>query len=98
MIGELLQLMFDEKLLATGKKGKKNSIKEQYESLENDEIKKNNKKKKKTKSSKIKQEDYDNFSKDDNYAPDKKPLWREVLETIVAGLIIAAVYFLIFNK
>lgn len=96
---KLLQLMFDEKLLATGKKGKKNSIKEQYESLENDEIKKNNRKNKRTKSSKAKNENYDDFDKDTkDYDFDKKPIWREVLETIVAGLIIAAVYFLVFNK
>lgn len=102
---KLLKLMFDEKLLATGKKGKKSSIKEKYETLEKDFEPKSKSSKTKTskvakvfrgkkKTKKIKE----NFCEEKPFDPDKKPLWREVLETIVAGLIITAVYFLIFNK
>ena len=54
-------------------------------------------------SSKSKKIKYDDESEEDIYRnmPDKdnkKPLWREILETVAAGLVIAVVYFLIFNK
>ena len=102
----LLDKMFDEKLLATGRKGRKNSIKEEYERLEQEEnekkhssVKKSASKNKRNK----KQKDFDDS--DEDYENNKsfsgeneKPLWREILETIAAGLIIAVVYFLIFNK
>ena len=102
----LLDKMFDEKLLATGRKGRKNSIKEEYERLEQEEndkkrssVKKSSSKNKRNK----KQKDFDDS--DEDYENNKsfsgeneKPLWREILETIAAGLIIAVVYFLIFNK
>ena len=102
----LLDKMFDEKLLATGRKSRKNSIKEEYERLEQEEndkkhssVKKSaskNKRNKKQKDFDYSDEDYENnksFS-----GENEKPLWREILETIAAGLIIAVVYFLIFNK
>lgn len=105
---KLLKLMFDEKLLATGKKGKKSSIKDKYEKLEEkleDGSKSRSRPSKKTskvakifrakKKTKPVKEDFYEESRVD---PDKKPFWKEVLETIAAGLIIAAVYFLIFNK
>lgn len=113
---KLLKLMFDEKLLATGKRGKKSSIKERYEELEafeefeeaENKKSKSARSNKKTRTSKVakvfrakkktnkKDTDYENDSQ--AFDSDKKPLWREVLETIGAGLIIAVVYFLIFNK
>lgn len=94
-----LKQQFDEELLATGKKAKKtrqqvdsdsSSVKEKY-TREKEKLKNNSKRKKSKKS------DFeDNLDITDNY--DKKPLWKEILETIGAGLIITAVYFLIFNK
>lgn len=109
-----LQIQFDEKLLATGKKSKKAKVTEKFEEEEKKSRKitkksklenakkattKNKNQKKKIKASKkIKDTFSDNESSKKSYDPDKKPLWKEVLETILAGLIIAVVYFLIFSK
>ena len=96
-----LQQQFDDELLATGKKTKKPSLTEKYDEEKTKNAKKRkNSKKSSSKSKKIK---YDDESEEDIYRnmPDKdnkKPLWREILETVAAGLVIAVVYFLIFNK
>ncbi len=98
-----LQQQFDDELLATGKKSKKQSLSEKY-NLEKEKSEKARKRQntKKTKSSNKskKQKIQDDFEFEENNKNnyDKKPLWREILETIIAGLIIAVVYFLIFNK
>ncbi len=98
-----LQQQFDDELLATGRKKAKSSLAEKY-----DEEKKNTaKKRKNTKKYKRKNKnlDYEEENTNDSEPINKstpkegkKPLWREVAETIAAGLIIAVVYFLIFNK
>lgn len=96
-----LQQQFDDELLATGKKTKKPSLTEKYDEEKTKNAKKRkNSKKSSSKSKKIK---YDDEPEEDIYLnmPDKdnkKPLWREILETVAAGLVIAVVYFLIFNK
>lgn len=105
-----LQVQFDEKLLATGKKSKKTKITEKFEEAE----KTSKKKTKKTKLENVKksiqknktkntsaEKHKKNENKDKNKKvldSDKKPWWKELLETVLAGLIIAVVYFLIFNK
>lgn len=105
-----LQLQFDEELLATGKPGKKNSaLTEKYVEEKSKSKKKNKKEKlkkvfaKKKIQKKVEDVDVVDTSKSkknkNNISDDtKKPLWREILETIAAGMIVAIVYFLIFNK
>lgn len=105
---KFLQQQFDEELLATGKARKKSAISEKYEEEKARENVSSAKKSKKSnlmnklssfkkngkKSGKKKQKNDVDESCDDC----SKPFWREVLETIAAGLIITVVYFLIFNK
>lgn len=109
-----LQVQFDEKLLATGKKSKKSKITEKYEEeekksqkaskktkLENvkkamGKIKKPNKKIKTTKKEKVETSKKKEIKK--SFDSDKKPWWKELLETVLAGLIVAVVFYLIFSK
>ena len=108
-----LQIQFDEKLLATGKKSKKSKITEKFEEEEKAQKKskksklehakkatiKNKTSKQKNKTSKKDKDDFcENTNKKRYHDPDKKPWWKELLETILAGLVITIVYFLIFNK
>lgn len=94
---KLLHQLFDEKLLATGKKGTKNKkymVKEKYEKLEAKERK--NKIFKPEKKAKKKEKDFDDYEKSDEKSFFKKSIWKEILETIIAGLVIALVYFFCF--
>jgi hypothetical protein len=105
-----LQLQFDEELLATGRPGKKNAVLSEKYAEEKSKSKKRTKKEKrkkvfakkndnkKLKSSDVKIVDTAKKKKNSIADEDKKPLWREVVETIIAGMIVAVVYFLIFNK
>ena len=104
-----LQLQFDEELLATGRPSKKNSVLSEKYTEEKSKSKKktkNEKRKKvfakrnnkKEKSADSVVETNKKNVKNSLSTEDKKPLWREILETIVAGLIVAIVYFFIFNK
>ncbi len=96
-----LQQQFDDELLPTGQKSQKSSLSEKYEEEKTKNSKKRkNSKKSVSKSRKKHNDDFleDEFSESVQDKDSKKPLWREILETIAAGLIIAVVYFLIFNK
>ena len=104
----LLNKAFDEELLITGQKSKKISLQEEYVAKKKQWIeeekklsqgidsKKTKNKSKKNKKSKGKSEDNlnDNVSNTEN----KKPLWREFLETVLAGLLIYVCYLLFFHK
>ncbi len=107
-----LQLQFDEELLATGRPGKKNlALAERYaeekskskKKTKKDKVKKVFAKKKNKKNDKntdveVIESTKNKKVKNNTTDEDKKPLWREILETIIAGMIVAVVYFLIFNK
>ncbi len=106
---ELLNKIFDEELLITGKKSKKISLQEEYiakkkqwieeeKKLSQSEDEEPTKKSKKSKKKKAKNKDTyeDTFS--EGSAEAKKPLWREILETILAGIVIYVCYLLFFNK
>ena len=105
---ELLNKVFDEELLITGKKSKKISLQEEYiakkkqwieeeEKLSQNGEEKNvkNKAKKSKKAKKKTESVFKSAASDDE---SKKPLWREVLETILAGFVIYVCYLLFFNK
>jgi len=107
----LLNSVFDEQLLMTGKKSKSATLQEEYtakhkelqkqnkENCEKDE--KPTKKSKKKKSKKTNIELYEEYLEMKNKAKKtfrEKPIWREILETILAGVIVYAVYLLIFTK
>ncbi len=108
---DLLNKVFDEELLITGKKSKKISLQEEYIAKKKQWIEEEKKlsqgeceepggksKQKKSKKKKTKVNDTldDNFSA--RPAENKKPLWREILETILAGVVIYVCYLLFFTK
>ena len=105
---ELLNKVFDEELLITGKKSKKISLQEEYiakkkQWIEEEErlsqgVEEKKSKAKTKKSKKTKKKSDDNFDKPLSGDEQKKPLWREILETILAGLVIYVCYLLFFNK
>ncbi len=105
---ELLNKVFDEELLITGKKSKKISLQEEYiakkkQWIEEEErlsqgVEEKKSKAKTKKSKKTKKKSDDDFDKPLSGDEQKKPLWREILETILAGLVIYVCYLLFFNK
>lgn len=105
---ELLNKVFDEELLITGKKSKKISLQEEYiakkkQWIEEEErlsqgVEEKKSKAKTKKSKKTKKKSDDDFDKSLSGDEQKKPLWREILETILAGLVIYVCYLLFFNK
>lgn len=107
----LLNRVFDEQLLMTGKKSESATLQEEYtakrkeinkkqkETIEKTE--KSIKKPKKKKSKKTNMELYEEYLEMKNKAKKtfrEKPIWREILETIIAGIIVYVVYLLIFTK
>ncbi len=104
---ELLNKVFDEELLITGKKSKKISLQEEYIAKkkqwieEEKELSQGKEKKKKKSKRKNKKEDdlNENEYNKKNTALDngKKPLWKEIAETIVAGIVIYVCYLLFFK-
>lgn len=104
---ELLNKVFDEELLITGKKSKKISLQEEYIAKkkqwieEEKELSQGKEKKKKKSKRKNKKEDdlNENEYNKKNTALDngKKPLWKEIVETIVAGMVIYVCYLLFFK-
>lgn len=104
---ELLNKVFDEELLITGKKSKKISLQEEYIAKkkqwieEEKELSQGKEKKKKKSKRKNKKEDdlNENEYNKKNTALDngKKPLWKEIVETIVAGIVIYVCYLLFFK-
>ena len=105
---ELLNKVFDEELLITCKKSKKISLQEEYiakkkQWIEEEErlsqgVEEKKSKAKTKKSKKTKKKSDDDFDKPLSGDEQKKPLWREILETILAGLVIYVCYLLFFNK
>lgn len=104
---ELLNKVFDEELLITGKKSKKISLQEEYIAKkkqwieEEKELSQGKEKKKKKSKRKNKKEDdlNENEYNKKNTALDngKKPLWKEIAETIAAGILIYVCYLLFFK-
>lgn len=104
---ELLNKVFDEELLITGKKSKKISLQEEYIAKkkqwieEEKELSQGKEKKKKKSKRKNKKEDdlNENEYNKKNTALDngKKPLWQEIVETIIAGIVIYVCYLLFFR-
>ena len=104
----LLNRVFDEQLLMTGKKSESATLQEEYTAKRKEISKKQKessdssvKKTKKKKSKKTNIELYEEYLEMKNKAKKtfrEKPIWREVLETILAGIIIYVVYLLIFTK
>lgn len=104
---ELLNKVFDEELLITGKKSKKISLQEEYiakkkQWIEEEKKLSEGKEKKKSKSKRKnkKEEDFEQKDYNNKGTPSKekkKPLWQEILETIVAGIIIYVFYLLFFK-
>ena len=99
--------VFDEELLITGKKSKKISLQEEYIAKkkqwieEEKELSQGKEKKKKKSKRKNKKEDdlNENEYNKKNTALDngKKPLWKEIAETIAAGILIYVCYLLFFK-
>ena len=104
---ELLNKVFDEELLITGKKSKKITLQEEYIAKkkqwieEEKELSQGKEKKKKKSKRKNKKEDdlNENEYNKKNTALDngKKPLWKEIAETIAAGILIYVCYLLFFK-
>ena len=108
---DLLNKVFDEELLITGQKSKKISLQEEYiakkkqwieeeKRLSQGEDEEEPQKSKHKKSKKKKKKQNDVFENDSPVAQEeaKKPLWREILETILAGVLIYLCYLLFFTK
>lgn len=104
---ELLNKVFDEELLITGKKSKKISLQEEYiakkkqwieeeKKLSQGEEKKKSKRGRKKKAQPEIEEDFGNDKKK-NSIQKKKSMLREIGETILAGLLIYAFYLLFFR-
>lgn len=104
---ELLNKVFDEELLITGKKSKKISLQEEYIAKKKQWIEEEKKlsqgadrKKAKTGRKKKKQQDVEEDFENDkkkNPSKKKKSMLREIGETILAGLIIYVFYLLFFK-
>lgn len=104
----LLNRVFDEELLITGQKSKTATLQEKYTAKQKELIKKekettqkSTKKitKKKNKKTNIElYEEYLDMKKEASKKFREKPLWREILETIFAGIIVYVIYLLIFTK
>lgn len=105
---ELLNKVFDEELLITGKKSKKISLQEEYIAKKKQWIEEEKKlsqgtekkkpKSQKNKKQKQKEKNKDVFEETAFGDEPQKPLWREILETILAGVVIYVCYLLFFNK
>lgn len=104
---DLLNRVFDEQLLMTGKKSKTATLQEKYtakqkeifKQKEENTLKQPKTKKKKSKKTNIElYEEYLDMKNESLKKFREKPIWREILETILAGIIIYVVYLLIFTK
>lgn len=105
---ELLNKIFDEELLITGQKSKKISLQEEYIAKKKQWIEEEKKlsqgtekkkpKSQKNKKQKQKEKNKDVFEETAFCDEPQKPLWREILETILAGVVIYVCYLLFFNK
>ena len=102
---DLLNLVFDEEMLMTGKKSKSATLQERYTAERKKQLAKNSEKaqdtpKKRKKKSKM--EEYEEYfeikkrKKSENSS--QKSMLREIAETILAGIIIYIAYLLFFNK
>lgn len=104
---ELLNKVFDEELLITGKKSKKISLQEEYIAKKKQWIEEEKelsqgkeKKKKKSKRNNKKEDDLNEKGYNEKYTAldnGKKPLWQEIVETIIAGIVIYVCYLLFFR-
>ena len=104
---ELLNKVFDEELLITGKKSKKISLQEEYIAKKKQWIEEEKelsqgkeKKKKKSKRNNKKEDDLNEKGYNEKYTASdngKKPLWQEIVETIIAGIVIYVCYLLFFR-
>lgn len=105
---DLLNLVFDEEMLMTGKKSKSATLQERYTAERKKQLAKNSEKaqdtpkKRKKKSKKTAMEEYEEYfeikkrKKSENSS--QKSMLREIAETILAGIIIYIAYLLFFNK
>ena len=105
---DLLNLVFDEEMLMTGKKSKSATLQERYTPERKKQLAKNSEKaqdtpkKRKKKSKKTAMEEYEEYfeikkrKKSENSS--QKSMLREIAETILAGIIIYIAYLLFFNK
>lgn len=105
---DLLNLVFDEEMLMTGKKSKSATLQERYTAERKKQLAKNSEKaqdapkKRKKKSKKTAMEEYEEYfeikkrKKSENAS--QKSMLREIAETILAGIIIYIAYLLFFNK
>lgn len=104
---EILNKVFDEQLLMTGKKSKSATLQEKYtarhkeynQNNQDNSVPKRKSSKKKSKKTNLElYEEYLDMKKEASKKFREKPLWREILETILAGVIIYVAYLLIFTK
>ena len=105
---DLLNLVFDEEMLMTGKKSKSATLQERYTAERKKQLAKNSEKaqdtpkKRKKISKKTAMEEYEEYfeikkrKKSENSS--QKSMLREIAETILAGIIIYIAYLLFFNK
>ena len=111
---DLLNLVFDEEMLMTGKRSKSATLQERYTAERKKQLSKNTEKqqkeqsldnppkKRKKKSKKTAMEEYEEYfeikKRKKSENTSQKSMLREIAETILAGIIIYIAYLLFFNK
>lgn len=97
---EILNLVFDEEMLMTGKKSKSASLQERYTAEKKKALSKQPKTpKKKSKRRAIDEyEEYNKIKREQSKKHSEKSMWREAGETVLAGIVIYIAYLLFFNN